>query len=205
MRNVSRAVARAAAAGADQFPGAYLAALAAGREDIGLSRASELQLGPLGLLVLALVRMPDLFVYCHLLEASDLDPPCERLPPVALVRVWILAGAALRLAYRALESHAQTAGERSCEVETTIRLTDAYTQAAGLLEDSAAMPDGSPLLLEQAHHALWALGDAAAATGERNPRVLCERLSDAIARLLVVFTVASELAVDEPVLRLAEA
>ena len=67
------------------------------------------------------------------------------------------------------------------------------------------MPDGSPLLLEQAHHALWALGDAAAATGEHNPRVLCERLVDAIARLLVLFTVASQLAVDEPMLRLAQA
>ncbi len=95
MRKISRAVTRTAAAGADEFPGAYLAALAAGKEDVGLSRTEELQLGPLGLLVLALVRMPDLFVYCHLLEASDLDPPCERLPPVAVVRVWILAGAAL--------------------------------------------------------------------------------------------------------------
>ena len=95
--------------------------------------------------------------------------PCERLPPVAVVRVWILAGAALRMAYRALESHAQTARERSSELETTIRLTDAYTQAARLLEHSAAMPDGSPLLLEQAHHALWALGDAAAATRRAQP------------------------------------
>jgi len=97
------------------------------------------------------------------------------------------------------------AGERS-ELETTIRLTDAFTQAAGLLEDSTATPEGSPLLLEHAHHALWALADSAAATGEPSPTVLCERLVDAIARLPVVFAVTtSELYVEEPLLRLTQA
>jgi len=90
MREVSWAAARAAAAGVDDMPGAHLAALSAGSEDIGLSRFSELQLGPLRLLVLELVRMPDLFVYCHVLEASDLDDSSERLPPVAVARVLIL-------------------------------------------------------------------------------------------------------------------
>ena len=113
MREVSRAVARAAAAGVGEMPGAYLAALSAGGEDVGLSRKEELQLGALGLLVLALVRMPDLFLYCHVLEACDLDPSHERLPPPVVARMRVLSGAALRLAYRALESHALTPGEGS--------------------------------------------------------------------------------------------
>jgi hypothetical protein len=154
------------------------------------------------LLVLALVRMPDLFLYCHVLEACDLDPS-ERLPAPAVARMRVLSGAALRLAYRALESHALTAGEGS-EVETAIRLTDAYARAAAVLEDTAASVEGS-VLLAQAHYALWALGDAAAATGEPNPAVLSERLVDAIAGLLVLFIVATELSCDRPVLRLAEA
>ena len=202
MREVNRAATRAAAAGIKEMPAAHSAALAAGNDDVGLTRTSELQLGPLGLLVLALLRMPDLFLYCHVIEASDLDGSSERLPPVAVARVRILSGAALRLAYRALESHVGDGGSR---FETTFRLTDAYTQAAGLLDDRTAMPEESPLLLEHAHHALWALADAAAATGEPNPTVITQRLLDALARLLVVFTVASQLHIDEPALRLAEA
>ncbi len=200
MRELSRAVARAAAAGLGEIPAAYLAALSAGGENVGLSRAEELRLGPLGLLVLALVRMPDLFLYGHVLEACDLDPSFERLPAVVVARVRVLAGAALRLAYRALESHTLGSGSEGFEFETTVRLTEAYGQAAGLLEDSVARADGS-MLLEQAHHALWALGDA---TGEQNPTVLSERLVDAITRLMVVFMVVSQLAAEQPpVLRLA--
>lgn len=202
MRELTRAVARAAGCGAGEIPAAYLAALSAGGENVGLSRAEELRLGPLGLLVLALVRMPDLFLYGHVLEACDLDPSFERLPAVVVARVRVLAGAALRLAFRALESHTLGPGSEGFEFETTVRLTDAYGQAAGLLEDSAA--GEGPVLLEQAHHALWALGDAAAATGEQNPNVLSEQLVDAIARLTVVFMVVSHLSLERPVLRLAE-
>ena len=202
MREVSRAATRAAAEGTEKMPGAHQAALSVGGDDVGLTRTNELQLGSLGLLVLALLRMPDLFLYCNVLEASDLDGTSEHLPPVAVARVRILSGDALRLASRTLESH--MADERS-GVETTFRLTDAYTQAAGLLDDRTAIPEESPLLLVHAHHALWALADAAAATGEPNPTVITERLVDAIARLLVVFTVASQLHIDEPALRLAEA
>jgi len=81
---------------------------------------------------------------------------------------------------------------------------DAYTRAAALLEDNAANVEGS-VLLAQAHLALWALADAAAATGEPNPAVLSARLVDAIAALLALFTVATELSCDRPVLRLAQA
>jgi len=202
MQEVGRAAARAAAAGIKEMPAAHQAALSAGSNDVGMTRASELQLGELGLLVLALLRMPDLFLYCHLLEASDLDSSSERRPPLAVARVLILSGAALRLAHRALESHMADQGSG---FDTTVRLTDAFTHAARLLEDSAAMPDGSPLLLSHAHHALWALADAAAATSEPNPTVITQRLVDAIAQLLVVFTVTSQLHADEPLQRLAEA
>jgi len=148
--------------------------------------------------------MPDVFLYCHLLEACDLDGSSERLPAPAVARVRVLAGAVLRLAHRALESHLLAAGDAS-RYETTIRLTHACTRAAALLDDSAAKPEGPAVLLEQAHFALWALGEAAAATAEPNPAVVCERLVDAIARLLVVFIVVSPLSADRPAPQLAEA
>ena len=80
MREVSQAVARAAAAGVGEMAQAYSAALSAGGEDVGLSRNQELQIGTLGLLLLALVRMPDLFLYCNVLEACDLHhlSGCQR-------------------------------------------------------------------------------------------------------------------------------
>jgi len=203
MQEVSQAAARAAAAGVSKMPEAYSAAISAGGEDLGLPRTQELQMGPAGLLVLALVRMPDLFLHCNVLEACNQDPSHDRLPAPVIARTRILTAAALRLTYRALESHTLTAGDGS-EVETAIHLTDAYTRAAALLQDVAAMVKGS-VLLAQAQFALWALGDAASATGEPNPAVLSERLVDAIAARLALFIVATQLSCEQPALRLAEA
>jgi len=202
MREVSRAVARAAAPELEEMPGAYSAALSAGGEDVGLWRNKELEVGALGLLVLALMRLPDLSLYCYVVDACDLDAS-ECLPAPVVARMRVLTGAALRLAYRALESHALTAGE-VFEFEATIRLADAYERAAALLDDVAAMVEGS-VLPAQAQFALWALGDAATATAEPDPAVLSERLVEAIAALLALFMVATELSCDRPVLGLAEA
>ena len=90
------AVARAAAADEPQLRRAYSAALVHGSRNTQCSAAEERAYGTLRLLTLATLRLPDLFLYAHVLQVFDEDPDVERVPPVVVAAVRTIASGALR-------------------------------------------------------------------------------------------------------------
>jgi hypothetical protein len=113
--NMSRAVAIAAAADEPGVRRAYAAGLARGATNTQSTAEEERTYGTLRLLTLATLRLPDLFLYAHIVEvlAGDDDHP---LPSVAVRAITTTAAGALRLAHRALETHARDVGMADPEV-----------------------------------------------------------------------------------------
>jgi hypothetical protein len=103
--SIGRAVVIAAAADEPGLRRAYAAGIARGASNTQCSAEDERMYGTLRLLTLATLRLPDLFLYAHIVEvlASDRD----HLPPVAVNAITAPAAGALRLAHRALETHAR--------------------------------------------------------------------------------------------------
>jgi hypothetical protein len=108
--NISQAVATAAAADDAKLRRAYAAAVARGANNTLCTAEQEGAYGTLRLLTLASLRLPDLFLYSHLLEGFADDPEVERVPPVVVGAVRGIAAGALRLAHRALETHGRDVG-----------------------------------------------------------------------------------------------
>ena len=141
--------------------------------------------GTLRLLTLAMLRLPDLYLYGYLLEALDEDPSVEPVPLIVTSRFGEIAAGALRLAHRALETHAHELGyEPGAWVARA--LERARAQLSGGLEREERP------LVDQARRCAIALTRAIAATAAEAMLVPGE-LADALARLLALYVIATTL------------
>jgi hypothetical protein len=179
--NMSRAVAIAATADEQGLSRAYAAGLARGATNTQCAAEEERTYGTLRLLTLATLRLPDLFLYAHIVEVlADDDHP---VPSVAVRAITTTAAGALRLAHRALETHARDVGYA----------LDAWIDRA--LEHTGALLGGevdvdAPVLLDHARLAAIALTRATAATAD-DRMLVPDELANALAHLLVVYLVAT--------------
>jgi len=89
---------------------AYAAAVSHGADSTWCAAAQERGYGTLRLLTLATLRLPDLFLYTHVAQTFSEDPEVARVPRVVVDAVRVIAAGALRLAHRALETHASEVG-----------------------------------------------------------------------------------------------
>jgi hypothetical protein len=178
---MSRAVAIAAAADEPGLRRAYAAGLARGATNTQCTAEEERTYGTLRLLTLATLRLPDLFLYAHIVEvlAGDRDPA----PSVAVRAITTTSGGALRLAHRALETHARDVGYA----------LDAWIDRA--LDYTGALLGGrvdadAPVLLDHARLAAIALTRATAATAD-DRMLVPDELANGLAHLLAVYLVAT--------------
>jgi hypothetical protein len=186
-----RATAQAAAR-ADNAPRAserelrqvYVAAVSDGAENTWCAAAQERGYGTLRLLTLATLRLPDLFLYAHVAQAFGEDPEVERVPPVVVDAVRMIAAGALRLTHRALETHASDVG-----YDAGVWVDRALGQAGARLARDVDVSD----LLDEARRAAIALTRATAATADER-MLLPAELADGLAHLLAVYALAATLA-----------
>ena len=108
--SVNRAVAIAAATDQTELRSLYGQAVSHGAANTLCTPEEERAYGTLRLLTLATLRLPDLYLHAHLLEALDEDPTIEPVPPLVTSQLGEIAAGALRLAHRALETHAHELG-----------------------------------------------------------------------------------------------
>jgi hypothetical protein len=181
--NMSRAVAMAAAADEPRLRRAYAAGIARGASNTECSAEDERTYGTLRLLTLATLRLPDLFLYAHIVEVLAGDPDYDRVPPAAVRAISTPAAGALRLAHRALETHAHDVGYQ-VEVWVDRTLESARSLLAGEVESDA------PVLLDHAPLAAIALTRATAATAD-DRMFVPDELSCGLAHLLAVYLVAT--------------
>ena len=178
--SVNRAVAIAAAADQTELRSLYRQAVSHGAANTLCTPEEEQAYGTLRLLTLAMLRLPDLYLYAHLLEALDEEPTTEPAPPLVTFRLSEIAAGALRLAHRALETHADKLGyETGAWIERALERT--RTELCG---------DPEPVLVDQARRCAIALTRAIAATaGER--MLVPGELADGLARLLMIYLIAN--------------
>jgi hypothetical protein len=181
--NMNRAVATAAAADEPQLRRAYSAALAHGSRSTQCSAAEERAYGTLRLLTLATLRLPDLFLYAHVLQVFDEDPDVERVPPVIVAAVRTIASGALRLGHRALETHARNVG-----YETGTWVDRALEQAGAWLYCQVDVE--VPVLLDQARRAAIAITRATAATAD-DRMLVPEEIANGLGHLLAIYLIAT--------------
>jgi hypothetical protein len=108
--NMTEAVARAAAADEARLRRAYAAGVAHGAASTQCTAEEERTHSPLRLLTLATLHLPDLALYAYLLDVIDEDAEVDRLRDVLIEEMGATAAGALRLAHRALETHARNVG-----------------------------------------------------------------------------------------------
>ncbi len=181
--NMGQAVAIAAAVDEPGLRRAYAAGVARGASNTQCSAEEERTYGTLRLLTLATLRLPDLFLYAHIVEVLAGDPDYDRVPPVAVRAITVPAAGALRLAHRSLETHARDVGYQA----------DAWIDRA--LEHTGAVLTGevdadAPVLLDHARLATIALTRATAATAD-DRMLVPDELANALAHLLAVYLVAT--------------
>jgi hypothetical protein len=162
---------------------AYAAAVSDGADNTWCAAAQERGYGTLRLLTLATLRLPDLFVYAHVAQAFGEDSEVDRVPPVVVDAVRVIAAGALRLAHRALETHA---GE--VDYDARVWVDRALEQAGARL----ARPVDFLVLLDEARRAAIALTRATAATADER-MLLPAELADGLAHLLAVYVLAATL------------
>ena len=181
--SVNRAVAIAAAADRRELRSLYGRAVSHGAANTLCTPEEERAHGTLRLLTLATLRLPDLYLYAHLLEALDEDATVEPVPPIVTSQLGELAAGALRLAHRALETHAHELGYQTGRwVERA--LERAHERLCGDLE-SRERP-----LVDEARRCAIALTRAIAATAGE-PMLVPGELADALARLLVLYLIVT--------------
>ena len=113
--NMAEAVARAAAADRAWLRRAYAAGVAHGAASTGCTAEEERTYSPLRLLTLAALYLPDLAVYAYLLDVMDEDDEVDRVRAALAEELGATSAGALRLAHRALETHARNVGyETGC-------------------------------------------------------------------------------------------
>ena len=149
--NVEQAIDDAARASDARLRKSYEVALAHGASDTGCRAEEERMCGTLRLITLAILRLPDLALLAQLIHADSEDR-------LVLRAARDIAGGALRLAHRALETHGRDVG-----YEIGAWIDDAPLTAAVEL---AREHDEMPVLIEQVRLATLALTQAAAATAE---------------------------------------
>jgi hypothetical protein len=162
---------------------AYAAAVSDGADDTWCAAAQERGYGTLRLLTLATLRLPDLFLYAHVAQAFVENPEVERVPPVVVDAVRMIAAGALRLAHRALETHSSDAG-----YETGVWVDRAIEQAGARLARDVDVS----VLLDEARRAAIALTRATAATADER-MLLPAELAGGLAHLLAVYVLAATL------------
>jgi hypothetical protein len=185
-------VTAAAAAGGVEAARAYERAIRHGWHNTGCSAEEEAGYGTLRLLTLAFLRLPDLALHAQLLHAlGEHEEPDEdgAVVPLAIVRaVADLAAGAMRLAHRALETHAASVG-----YEIDAWLARIVERAGEVLGAVAAERDAVPVMVEQARRATLALTRATAGTA-RDRMLVPEQVAAGQAHLLVVYLIADEAA-----------
>jgi hypothetical protein len=181
--NIGRAVAIAAAADEPGLRRGYAAGIVRGASNTQCSAEEERTYGTLRLLTLATLRLPDLFLYANIVEVLAGDPDYDRVPPVAVRAIITPAAGALRLAHRALETHARDVG-----YEAEAWVDRALERAGALL--AAEIDAEAPLLLDHARLAAIALTRATAATAD-DRMLVPEELACGLAHLLAVYLVAT--------------
>ena len=141
--------------------------------------------GTLRLLTLATLRLPDLYLYSYLLEALDEEPTVEPVPSLVTSQLGAIAAGGLRLAHRALETHAHELGyEPGAWVERALQR--AHGRLCGDLE-SRERP-----LVDEARRCAIALTRGIAATAGEAMLVPGE-LADGLARLLMIYLIATSI------------
>ena len=180
--NIGRAVAIAAAADEPGLRRAYAAGIARGASNTQCSAEEERMYGTLRLLTLATLRLPDLFLYAHIVEVLVSDPD-RPVPPVAMRAITMPAAGALRLAHRALETHARDVGY---QVDAWV---DRALEHTGALLSSEVDAE-APVLLDHGRLAAIALTRATAATAD-DRMLVPDELSCGLAHLLAVYLVAT--------------
>ena len=187
--NISQAVATAAAAGDAKLRRAYAAAVSRGANNTLCTAEQERAYGTLRLLTLASLRLPDLVLYSHLLEGLADDPEVDRVPPVIVDAVRVVAAGGLRLAHRALETHGRDVG-----YETGAWIDGALEQAAVELARNAVEDEREvSVVLDQSRLAAIALARATASTAGDRMRVP-EEIAHGLAHLLAVYLIATTIA-----------
>jgi hypothetical protein len=183
--NMAEAVARAAAADAACLRRAYAAGVAHGAASTGCTAEEERTYSPLRLLTLAALYLPDLAVYAYLLDVMDEDDEVDRVRAGLAGELGARAAGALRLAHRALETHARNVG-----YESGAWLERVLDHASASLWHQADRD--VPVLFEHARGAAVALIAATAATADDRMRVP-EEVSHGLSDLLVVYLIARTL------------
>ena len=184
--DMTEAVARAAAAGEARLRRAYAAGVAHGASSTRCRAEEERTYSPLRLLTLATLHLPDLAVYAYLLDVIDEDDEVDGVRAVLVREVGATAAGALRLAHRALETHARNVGYGTgAWLE---RVLDYASASLWRQADAQA-----PVLLEHARGAAVALTTATAATADDRMRVP-EELAHGLSHLLVVYLIARTIA-----------
>jgi hypothetical protein len=181
--SVNRAVGIAAAADQTELRSLYGQAVSHGAANTLCTPEEERAHGTLRLLTLATLRLPDLYLYAHLLETLDEDPTIEPVPPIVTSQLGEMAAGALRLAHRALETHAHDLGYEP-DAWVARALARAHGRLCGDLE-ARERP-----LVDEARRCAIALTRAMAATAGEEMLVPGE-LADALARLLVLYLIAT--------------
>ena len=178
--SVNRAVAIGAATDQTELRSLYERAVSHGAANTLCTPKEERAYGALRLLTLATLRLPDLYLYAHVLDALDADPTVEPVPPIVTSQLSEIAAGALRLAHRALETHAHQLGYQP-GAWVARALERARTELCG---------DPELVLVDQARRCAIALTRAIAATAGEEMLVPGE-LADALARLLVLYLIAT--------------
>ena len=183
--DLNQAVAVAAAANEPELRRAYAAGVARGATNTQCTAEEERTYGTLRLLTLATLRLPDLFLYAHIVEVLATEADQERIPAVAVEAISTSVTGGLRLAHRALETHARDVGY---EVDAWI---DRAVEHAGALLGSQVDAD-APMLLDQTRLAAIALTRATAATAD-DRMLVPDEVANGLAHLLAVYLVATAL------------
>ncbi len=179
--SVNRAVAIAATTDQKGLRSLYGQTVSRGAANTLCTPEEERAYGTLRLLTLATLRLPDLYLHAHLLEALDEDPTIEPVPPIVTTRFGEVAAGALRLTHHALETHADELG-----YQTGAWIERALERAHGRL--CGDLECGERRLVDEARRCAIALTRAIAATAGE-PMLVPGELADAVARLLVLYLI----------------
>ena len=175
--NLEQAVDEAAHASDAQLRKSYVMAVAHGATNTGCRPDEDRLYGTLRLVTLAILRLPDLAMIVQLLHMDDEDR-------VVLRAARDVAGGALRLVHRALETHGRDLG-----YETSAWIDDSRLTAAVEL---AREHDEVPVLIKQVRSATLALTQAAAAIGQ-DRMLVPDRLAKSLRHVLVIYVIAERL------------
>lgn len=181
--DMNRAVAIAATADEPEMRRAYAAGVARGASSTLCTAEEERTYGTLRLLTLATLRLPDLFLYAHIVEVLAGDADEGRVPLVAVRALGETAAGALRLAHRALETHARDVG-----YEADAWIDGALEHAGALLVSQVDAQ--APALVDEARLATIALTRATAATAD-DRMLVPQEVANGLAHLLAVYLVAT--------------